>query len=82
MYIICYKDSLRLKASHGDNRKYNFLLGSFPRQCSGHFLTCEARCRISGEWIHFLARLRLFHERVMIFQSVIQGQGTFSFDFL
>ena len=77
MYITCYKDSLCLQASHGANRKYKFLLGSFPRQCSGHFLTCEARCRISGEWLHFLSRLLLFHERTVTFQSVIQGSRNF-----
>ena len=81
MYIMFYKDSLRLKASHGANWKYTFLLGSFPRQCSGYFLTCEARRRISGKWLHFLAGLELFHERIVT-KALSRGQGTFPFEFL
>ena len=45
------------------------------------FLTCEARRRISGKWLHFLARLKLFHERIVT-KALSRGQGTFPFEFL
>ena len=73
------KDSLRLKASHSAKRKYNYFLGSlaFCDNALVIFLTCEARRRISGECLHFLARLHVFHERIVTFQSVIQGSRNF-----